>query len=324
MNNVVSQKFNKRFSRWLDRRIPPRKSFTLDQKKIFIFPSKTGAWFFLLLFIMLLAAINYQNNMSFALVFLLTSVFIIAILHTFANLSGLTIKAGQVLPVFAEDIAEIELQISRPGKKHYFDVNFRWPESENCSVTLTELNAQTINLHVPVVHRGWYKPNRLLVESFYPIGLLRCWTWLALDVSVLVYPKPIQSTLDVKMAADAIDEGEVIPVVGSEDFYEFKRYQAGDSPKHVFWKSYAKGQELQTKQYAGYREQRVWLNWDDFSGDTEERLSKLCYWVLQLHAANDEYGLKIPGIEIPPAHGDHHRAEVLKSLALFQVPELAS
>ncbi len=319
MLNAIKTYINHRFKRWLDRRIPPARKITLNQKRLFIFPSKPGRWFVVLLFVMFLAAINYQNNMSFALVFLLASVFIIAILHTVANLSGLTVSAGKCNPVFAGEMAEIELFISRHGKKDYFDINVSWPGSELRSVTLTSTDHQQINLHLPAHDRGFFCPERLLVESFYPIGLLRCWTLLALDITVLVYPKPLSCDLAVNAGTDTVEEGEVIPVAGSDDFYEFKQYQPGDSPKHVFWKSYAKGQDLVTKQFASYREQRLWLEWDRVDGGIEERLSKLCFWVLKLENSNDEYGLRLPGIEIAPGHGEQHKAHILKTLATFQL-----
>ena len=207
--------------------------------------------------------------------------------------------------------------VSRQGSKDYFDINLSWPESEVRSVTLAEQTQQLIDLHLAMSQRGLFRPERLLVETFYPVGLLRSWTWLALDIDVLVYPRPLKCALEGVAAADDNDDGEVIPVVGSDDFYQFKQYQPGDSLKHVFWKSYAKGQELQTKQFASYREQRLWLDWQLFSGAEEDRLSKLCYWVLQLENNNDEYGLRLPDVEIAPGHGGQHQAEVLKALALY-------
>ncbi|MEH6557093.1 MAG: DUF58 domain-containing protein [Oceanicoccus sp.] len=324
MVSATRKLINRRFKRWLDRRIPPTRKITLDQKRLFIFPSRPGRWFVVLLFVMFLAAINYQNNMSFALVFLLVSFFIVAILHTFANLSGLTVSAGKSNPVFAGEMAEFELSLSRHGKKDYFDINVSWPTSEHRSVTLTTTDYQQINLHLPVAERGFFRPDRLLIESFYPIGLLRCWTLLALDIEVLVYPKPLPCDLAASAGTDTVEEGEVVPVVGSDDFYEFKQYQPGDSPKHVFWKSYAKGQDLVTKQFASYREQRVWLEWDRVDGSTEDRLSKLCFWVLKLDNSHDEYGLRLPGVEIAPGHGEQHRAHVLKALAIFDLPGTGS
>ena len=42
------------FGRWLARRIPPARSVTLDQRRIFIFPSLPGLFFALLLLLILL------------------------------------------------------------------------------------------------------------------------------------------------------------------------------------------------------------------------------------------------------------------------------
>lgn len=278
----------------------------------------------LLLLVLLIAAINYQNNMAFALVFLLTSVFVVSVLHTFANLSGLTISALRAPAVFAGDNASIELSVAgRPGQQ-YFDVNLSWADSEVCSVSLFDSNEQAVNLHLTMARRGRFRPERLLVETFYPVGLLRAWTWLALDIEVLVYPRPLKSQLTSQASAEDINEGEIIPVVGSDDFYELAEYKTGDSLKHVFWKGYAKDQKLQTKHYVAYREQQRWLDWQQFSGDTEQRLSKLCYWVLQLEKTNDDYGLRLPGLSIAPAHGKSHQTRLLTELALFQFVEAST
>ena len=77
---------------------------------------------------------------------------------------------------------------------------------------------------------------------------------------------------------------------------------------------------MQTKHYVSYRDQHRWLDWDMFNGDVEQRLSKLCYWVLQLEKTNDDYGLRLPGLEIAPAHGIQHQKRLLKELALHQLP----
>ena len=53
-------------------------------------PAQLG-WSVLL--VMLLAAINYQNNMGYALTFLLANLFVVAVMHSYANLAGLRIEA---------------------------------------------------------------------------------------------------------------------------------------------------------------------------------------------------------------------------------------
>ena len=63
-----------RFAKWVNRRIPPAREVTLDQRRIFIFPSRVSVCFFgICLFIMLLTAINFQNNLSYGLTFLLAN-----------------------------------------------------------------------------------------------------------------------------------------------------------------------------------------------------------------------------------------------------------
>ncbi len=318
MQKALNQRIRQRFKNWVDKRIPRRRSVTLTQRRIFIFPSKQGLWFCLILLLMLLVAINYQSNMAFALVFLLVSVFVVAILHTYANLSGLTISVLNSPVAFAGDMTEILLKVSREGEKDYFDINLSWPDSEERSVTLIENREDQFTLHLPVEKRGLYRAERLLVETYYPVGLLRCWTWLDLDVEAIVYPKPLSSKRQGHEVSDHTGEGDLINVVGSDDFYQINAYQPGDSLKHVFWKSFAKGQDLQTKQYAAYRDQRVWLDYQQFSGGMEEKLSKLCYWVLQLERTTEDYGLRLPGLEIPPNHGKAHQTQLLRSLALFK------
>ena len=49
-------------ARWLARRIPAGKEVTLDQRRIFIFPTRAGVLYVLLVVLLLLTAINYQNN----------------------------------------------------------------------------------------------------------------------------------------------------------------------------------------------------------------------------------------------------------------------
>jgi len=312
----IRQFFDARFQQFINRHIPPGSSITLDRHVIFIFPSKAGLWFAMLLLLMLLAAINYQNNMAFALVFLLSSLFIVTILHTFANLSGLSFQALRAGPAFVGDSVPFELLLSRQGTKSYFDINIYWPESEVQLVTLMAQDQQRVTLHLAALKRGRFKPGRLKIETFYPLGLLRAWTWIELDWAAIIYPQPLACEYN-SQSVSASDSGEAIPVPGTEDFYQFRQYQPGDTPKHLFWKGYAKGGELQTKQFVSYRQHSSLLSWENVDGGVELRLQKLCYQVLKLEKSDRDYGLSLPGIAIAPDHGERHLQRVLTALAEF-------
>ena len=87
-----------------------------------------------------------------------------------------------------------------------------------------------------------------------------------------------------------------MPVTGSDDFYGFRDYRHGDSLRQIHWKGLAKGQDVQSKQYAAYADRSVWLDWEMFPGlGTEQRLSHLCYWALEFDRRDEEYGLRLPG-----------------------------
>ena len=306
-----------RFRQWVNRRIPPARAVTLDQKRIFIFPSRVGFFFGLCLLVMLLAAINYQNNMSYALTFLLATLFIVATLHTYANLSGLTIRALRAQSVFPGQQAEFDVQIERGKQREHFGLHVKWPQSTESLVNLVDQDLVRVQLHTAVGGRGWYSPGRLLLESTYPLGLLRCWTWVDLDLHAMVYPQPKASPELPGLAADESD-GAATPVIGSDDFYGFRDYRRGDSLRQIHWKGLARGQSLQTKQYGAYADRSVWLDWDMFAGlGSEQRLSHLCYWALEFESRNEEYGLRLPGGLIEPGTGEKHRDRVLQELALF-------
>tara|TARA_B110000196_G_scaffold317456_2_gene330634 strand:+ start:253 stop:633 length:381 start_codon:yes stop_codon:yes gene_type:complete len=118
------------------------------------------------------------------------------------------------------------------------------------------------------------------------------------------------------------DDGDFLVSEGTENFYGLRDYQPSDSPRHIAWKSYARSEELLTKQLGAYADKRVWLEWESFSGmDREARLIRLCYWVILLSNSHDEYGLRLLGIEIEPGRRDEHRDALLKALALFEIDQ---
>jgi uncharacterized protein (DUF58 family) len=315
----IRQRLRKRFQLWVNRRIPPARAVTLDQKRIFIFPSRVGFFFGLTLVLMLLTAINYQNNMSYALTFLLATLFIVATLHTFANLSGLTIRALRARPAFPGQQSEFEVQIERGKQREHFALRLKWPESTEGLVNLVDKDRIQVQLHTAVGRRGWFSPGRLLLESTYPLGLLRCWTWVDLDLYAMVYPQPLACAEQPGLATDRPD-GAAVPIAGSDDFHGFRDYRDGDSLRQIHWKGLAKGQGVQSKQYGAYADRSVWLEWDMFPGrGIEQRLSYICYWALEYDRRNEEYGLRLPGTVIAPAVGEKHRDEVLKALALYGV-----
>jgi hypothetical protein len=72
------------------------------------------------------------------------------------------------------------------------------------------------------------------------------------------------------------------------------------------------------KVYAGTAVTSHSLDWEALNGlGTEARLSQLCRWVEDAYAAGRAFGLRLPGLDIPPNVGPGHRQRCLTALALF-------
>ncbi len=315
VHSLASGLLGQRFGRWLDRRIPPSSRITLSQRNIFIFPTRTGFAFSGLVALLVLIAINYQASLVYGVAFLLGSTFLVTILYTFRNLSGLRLELVGVRAGFVGEDIEFTLRMIRPQGRGREGIQLGWPDGIVQWAELSEQEADTLRLYVQADTRGYLNPGRLLVETYFPLGLLRAWTWVDLDARGLVYPKPLFQEFPARISGRR-DEGELLDPQGSEDFTDIRSYQRGDPVKHIIWRSYAAGGELMVKRYASFLEPRLWLDMDEVMGDMEERLSRLTGMALTASRRELEFGLRLGSLEIRPGVGEVHLERVLRELAL--------
>lgn len=303
--------------RWLLKRIPPGPSVRLDQRRIFIMPTAVGISFLLALLLMLLAAINYQNSLAYALTFLLGSVFVVAILHTWRNLAGLVLQAGSAESVFLGEQARLRVRLESGGRL-YQAVALGWPRSGLQLVDVPTGGTCEVELSLPSERRGWLRPGRLRVESRFPLGILVAWSWVDLQLAALVYPRP--SAGDLPQAGGLIEEeSEGTRTVGSgiDDYQGLRPWQPGDSRRRLNWKAFSRGQGLLVKDFTALAGQEPLLDLDALDGDIEARLSLLCHWVVELSARQQPFALRIAATTIGPDGGADHRNRCLRELALF-------
>ena len=289
----------------------------LTQDRLYILPTRHGLLFALLLLAMLLGAINYANSMAFVLTFLLAGLGMVSILHTYRNLAGLSIAAGKCTPVFAAQEARFALSVDNPSPFPRTAIGLS-VEKRDCGIRdLAANRICDLEFTRRAERRGLLGGGRFTLYSTFPLGLFRAWTHLNLDMACLVYPRPAARALPLPAGIEGSGAGAAT-ASGSEDFSGLRAYHAGDSLRHVAWKALARGQDMLTKQFQGEAEEERWLDWEFLPGlDDETRLSHLCRWVLDAHAAGRVYGLRLPGTIVPPAGGAEQRRRCLEALALF-------
>ncbi|WP_068827257.1 DUF58 domain-containing protein [Pseudomonas sp. BMS12] len=307
-----------RWRRWVARRIPAAAQVQLNQRRIFIMPDRVGAAFTVLLVLMLLAAINYENSLAYGLTFLLAAIFVIAILHTYRNFSGLILKAGASGAVFAGEQARFRVRLESAEHAHQA-IALGWPGQPLQTLDVPPGSERECELGLPALRRGWLRAERMRVESHFPLGILVAWSWVDLDQSVLVYPRPLAGDLPLASGAgeDAEEEGRRASGQGADDYQGLRSYQPGDSKRRLHWKAFSRGQGLLVKDFAALSGRDLWLDFQALGGDAEERLSRLCHWVLQLDTRQQPYGLRLPGCELAPDYGEGHREACLRALALY-------
>lgn len=316
-HQLLAMRWRQHFDGWVKRRIPPSRHIVLTHRNIFIIPNKQALGFLTVLALMFVGAINYEASLAFALVFWLLGLFILTIFYTFRNLAGLHISAVAGGSVFAGEHADITVILTRHGERIHEAIKMQFPGSRPAVANLIENTEERIPLYLVAGKRGWFSPGRLTIETVFPFGICRAWSLVDLDLRCLVYPKPVECDLDW-LSSQQQHTGHTNITRGSDDFHALRDYQQGDSLRHVAWKIAARGRGMYTKEYSANVDDKIWLRWDMFPDmGMEERLSRLCYCVLQLDAAGLDYGLELPGRRIEPAKGNEHYTRVMECLALF-------
>ena len=318
MLKALRARFRRRIREWArSRQGPDGRRVTIVQRRLYILPTPQGLLFGISVFVMMLASMNYANSMAFMLVFLLASLGMVAMNATHANLLGLELRAVNVAPVFAGETARFQITVANPGKQPRTGVTLSAEDDERTITSdIPAVSESIAPVPLATARRGWQPIGRLAVETSYPLALFRAWSWVYMDWQVLVYPAPAVDAPPLPEPLGGRGLGRPNDV-GEDDFSGLRAYQPGDSPRRIAWKASAREQELLTKRFTGTGEEARWFDWAQLPvmGD-EARLSVLCRWVLEAHAEDLAYGLKLPGTLIPPGAGDDQRDRCLKALAL--------
>jgi len=273
-----------------------------------------------LVLLLIVGAINYQNSLVYGVAFTLGSLFLVTILYTFRNLSGLTIELVSAATGFVGEDVAFHVRVTRPKGKGREGIQLGWIGAIPQWAEVYDSEGCTVKLFVRAESRGWLEPGRLLIETYYPLGLLRAWTWVDLGARALVYPKPLFVDSPEQIARHG-EDGELLDPQGSDDFSDMRRYRLGDPVRHIMWRVYARSDQLLVKEYASFLDPRLMLEYHRLGGGVEERLSRLTGMALNAARADREFGLVLPGMTINPGGGDAHRDVVLRALALHGFDE---
>ena len=289
-------------------------------------PTRSGYILMMVLIAMLIASINYGNNMAYILTFLLFSLMLVGLVFARNNLKGLYIANVMPRTVFAGERLVIDLELHNQSKSRRFGLWLAFPGIDSAEelsgpFAVESCSNTTVDLSFITPQRGRFILSHIYLVTIYPLGLFIVKGEIKVDKSYLVYPHPDGNRLWPEPELMALEDysGEGNLLKGGDDFVGLRPYREGEPMHHIDWKAVARSRPLAIKEFTGGGTARLFFGWHHLEGLTGEgRLSQLCKWVLEADEQGTEFGLKLPDGKIDPGNSSTHTLKCLEALAMFQ------
>ena len=317
-----------RWQAWWQARQPLADTHQTTQRNVYIVPTLAGLAFCCTLGVLLLASINEQLSLGYALTFALTGAGLASMHTTHANLRGLQMDLKAPEGVHAGDEFTLELRLHNTGSARFgiaVSAQLDSGPSEPAWVDVPALGHAVLKLRLPALQRGLRELPRLVVTTRFPLGFFRAWSYWRPASRAWVYPRPeeVLAPFPAQAEAGAGEAASTRQSASGTDFSGVRSYRRGDSMKQILWRKSAlaldQGLPLWVRETEAPLAKDLWLDWHDTQGrDVEARLSRLTAWVLAAERSGQPYGLRLSGRELAPSLGAAHRQACLELLAGFQ------
>lgn len=316
---MSSQGVSQRFFR---RRPEDALPLKIEHQRIYILPSKRGLAFLLALLICLIASINYQLNLGYALCFLLSGLFCASLMHTYKNLAGITLESVHARSVTCGDNANFILRLSNSSLQDRFGIDVKFGQHTARTDLLSE---STTHVELPVLaeKRGYLSLGRLTFSSQYPVSLWTTWSYCHMPAHVIVHPKPEEKAPPLP---HAFAEGSANTAQQSfeGDVAGLRDYVPGDALTHIAWKRAARMggngglhvREMEQHQLGGDIE--LSLGHTNAHG-IEAQLSRLAAWVNEATQTGASFSLTLSDTRIETGTGENHRLRCMDALGTHKV-----
>ena len=184
MLGTLRNRLHETFVRWALRVRPPEPApIILTQRRVYVLPTRAGLAYATALGVILLGAMNYNLSLGHALVFLLAGLGIVAILHTFRNLVLVSIRPGRCEPVFAGGLAQFDLVLENQRLDARTSLRLFINDEIPTEVDIRAHASTVATLDVPAEKRGWLPLPRITIETTWPLGLVRAWSYAVPDMN---------------------------------------------------------------------------------------------------------------------------------------------
>ncbi|ABE45061.1 DUF58 domain-containing protein [Polaromonas sp. JS666] len=322
-----------RFQHWWQSKLPFTDSVMLTQRNVYILPTRPGLMLGVTLLVLLVASINYQLNLGYLLTFMLAGSALVGMHVCHGTLRGLAmnLKAPPAQYAGATASFDVKLTNTRRAARHGIGLSVLDPHDVDAQKgrerhwAWTDVPAQgssVVQVAFTPPRRGLHRLPTLTAETRFPLGTFRVWTVWRPAAQLLVYPAP-------ELHPPPLPPGEprsggaaaAARAQSTGEFDGIRGYRRGDPMKLVVWKKAAKADEqgngLVVRDTQQAQRHELWLDFMQAgSSGVEQKLSRLCAWILLADKLGLDYGVRLPALEIKPGSGEAHKRQCLEALAV--------
>jgi len=295
-------------------RIVSRVDAATSNGKVYIFLTKSGAYFCALIFFLFIISLSYANSLAYLCSFLFFSVVFVSCHLTNFNLYGIDFLRLKLADYYFEgEEAKAFAGIKNSGDKNRFDIEVNIMSSPS-SFASEVLPGESYELSISLPKRtiGVYQISRGNINTSFPFGIFKSWKPFKWKAEYLVIPRPIERPFPGSSTAST-ENGKKRSTLQKEEFLEHKKYN-NESLQRIDWKLYAKRDELYLKEFDSGTGISFNFNESLISGTREEVLSVLTSWVLRAEEAGIKYSLEVNGLVIEPGSGREHLGKCLRAI----------
>lgn len=310
---------SKQIEKYISKKNQADNYYTTSRRNIYILPSKAGLFYTLVLLIILIGAINYNNSLAYLLCFFLASLGFVDMLQTHQNLKNIRINHLKTSPSFCGETVHYQLTAINTDNKPHIAIQLHSSHNQSVFYLDDKHNTQQFEILQPASIRGklLIKPFKLFTE--YPLGLFHAWSQINLNTQAIIYPKPVKTTLYLSNPDHEDETSESRRVTSGDEFAGIREHRTTDSPKIMAWKKIAQTGDLYSKSFESEAGSSLVFRLSDITQthNLEEKLSILCQLILDADRNNQSYGLELGDHHISINSGTLHKHNCLTALALY-------
>lgn len=287
-----------------------------DRRRIYVLPTRFGLFFAVVLAVMSIGALNYNNNPALLMAFVLVGAGMASVVTAQLQLDGVAVVAVDAEPVPAGQPLQLRVHVRTGDARPRSGLRVAADGVEPVALALRDGVGEAV-LELPTQRRGWLDVPRLRLWTTWPLGLARAWAYAWPDLPLLVYPR-------ADPTAPPLPTGSGDPAsrrlhAAGDDLHHLRTYRAGDPPRTIAWKPSARRGTLLVREFEQPAGTDIDLDWRELHGLAHEaRISRLARWVEDAERDGRRYRLRLPGHPVlGPDRGPAHRHACLRALALM-------